>query len=484
MISFDFNSENQLLLNPKFTRREKEVLVELKNEFDLKVTSKNHFLIASSGSSQKSNTSVKLIALHIDKVLNSARRFNGHYKTNEKDNWGLVLPDYHVAGLGLKARAFLAEAEVFVRDWGVSGLASWISENKIRYISMVPAQIFDLVQKKINAPEELKKIFVGAGALNEELRDQAAQLGWPIVETYGMTETSSMIAIKEDDFFYVMPGVEVKTDADLLSIKCDSLLTATIQKIDDKIMINSVQENSWYQTEDLAELFKFEEKQCLKFLGRRTDYIKILGEGVSLTELRDKFSKLVLLQNLENSQFELTAVEDPRSGYKLVLAVESSASRERANELADLFNKTCRPYEKITQSIVVGQIPRAELGKLKTEELKRIVNEELKKDDMAKINKTPWEIGSIFLCTKCGAKYNEPNLAEEVKSEIRKKQKDDETQGKIRVITSACLGICYPEKQAFAFMPTDGKTEVYTTDLNKQVVLQEITELMGKKINK
>lgn len=103
---------------------------------------------------------------------------------------------------------------------------------------------------------------------------------------------------------------------------------------------------------------------------------------------------------------------------------------------------------------------------------------------MANINKTPWEIGSIFICIKCGAKYNELNLAEEVKSEIRKKQKDDETQGKIRVVTSACLGICYPEKQAFAFMPAEGKTEVYTTDLNKQIVLREIAELIEKKINK
>lgn len=379
MISFNFNSENQLLLNPKLTRNEKEVLVELKNEFDLKVTSKNHFLIASSGSSQKSNTSVKLIALHIDKVLNSARRFNEYYKTNEKDHWGLVLPDYHVAGLGVRARAFLSGAEVFVQDWDVSGLASWICENKIRYISMVPAQIFDLVQEKICAPEEFKKIFVGAGTLNEELRDQAMQLGWPIVETYGMTETSSMIAVKEGEFFYILPGVEVKTDADLLSIKCNSLLTATIQKIDDKILINFVHENSWYQTQDCIELFKFEEKQYLRFLGRRTDYIKILGEGVSLAELRNELSKLALLKNLNNLQFELVAVEDARTGYKLVLAVENTAHMRQASELIDLFNKTCRPYEKITQSVVVGQIPRTELGKLKVEELKHIVKEELKK---------------------------------------------------------------------------------------------------------
>ncbi len=103
---------------------------------------------------------------------------------------------------------------------------------------------------------------------------------------------------------------------------------------------------------------------------------------------------------------------------------------------------------------------------------------------MAKINQTPWEKGSIFICNKCGAKLNEPNLAEEVKSEIRKKQKADETQGLIRVVVSGCLGVCYPEKQTFAFMPVDGKTEVYTSELNKQIVLDDISDLLEKKLIK
>ena len=101
---------------------------------------------------------------------------------------------------------------------------------------------------------------------------------------------------------------------------------------------------------------------------------------------------------------------------------------------------------------------------------------------MANLNKTPWEIGSIFLCNKCGAKLNQPNIAEEVKSEIRKIQKADETQGKIRVVVSGCLGVCYPERQTFGFMPVDGKTEMFTTEINKEVILGELKEIISKKI--
>lgn len=102
---------------------------------------------------------------------------------------------------------------------------------------------------------------------------------------------------------------------------------------------------------------------------------------------------------------------------------------------------------------------------------------------MANINKIPWEIGSILLCTKCGAKFNEPDMAEAIKSEIRKKQKSDETQGKIRVVTTSCLGVCFPEKQTVAFVPVEGKTEIYTVELNKQVSLQEVSALLAKKLS-
>lgn len=101
---------------------------------------------------------------------------------------------------------------------------------------------------------------------------------------------------------------------------------------------------------------------------------------------------------------------------------------------------------------------------------------------MANVSKSPWEIGSMFICNKCGAKLNQPNIAEEVKSEIRKMQKAEETQTKIRFIVSGCLGVCYPEKQTFAFMPIEGKTEIYTTEINKDVILSEIKDLISAKL--
>lgn len=103
---------------------------------------------------------------------------------------------------------------------------------------------------------------------------------------------------------------------------------------------------------------------------------------------------------------------------------------------------------------------------------------------MATLNKTPWEVGTILVCTKCGAKFNNPDVAEEIKTEVRKKQKEDDTLTKIRVIPSGCLSVCYPEKQTFCYAPVDGKTEVYTCDLNKDLIKSEIIALIDEKIKK
>lgn len=101
---------------------------------------------------------------------------------------------------------------------------------------------------------------------------------------------------------------------------------------------------------------------------------------------------------------------------------------------------------------------------------------------MTKKYSTPWEIGSLFICTKCGVKYNQPNLAEDLKGDLRKDLRSREETSKVRVITSGCLGVCYPEEQTFAFMPNKGETEVYTTALEKDQAFTEIKEFIQKKI--
>ncbi len=136
LIDFTLESPNHLLINPKLAEAEKFVLTELQAHFEKLFGNSNYFLIPSSGSSRQSFESVKLIALKKVSVLNSARRFNSYFGAGPSDNWGLVLPEFHVAGLGILARAHLAGAKVLKAEWPVLKLGAWLEDNKISYMSL------------------------------------------------------------------------------------------------------------------------------------------------------------------------------------------------------------------------------------------------------------------------------------------------------------------------------------------------------------
>jgi hypothetical protein len=179
--------------------------------------------------------------------------------------------------------------------------------------------------------------------------------------------------VKEDAFYKLLPGVDIQIVSDLLSIKCNSLFTASLQKRANQIKFRIQDPNSWFQTEDRAESIETNKGCVLKILERDTEYIKILGMGVSLKERRDQFLSLLLIKKLWPEHYELLALEDERAGFKLVMVSDDRINLTQNNELINLYNKACQAYERICDCVIVEQIPRTELGKLKTEELKSIV---------------------------------------------------------------------------------------------------------------
>jgi O-succinylbenzoic acid--CoA ligase len=372
MIRFD-DRKNQLLVNPRLSEEEKSVFANLKNEFEKTFGAENYFLVPSSGSSKQAGQSVKLIALSYDSVLNSARRVNYYLNATEKDSWGLCLPEFHVAGLGVVSRAHLSGSEVRKIQFDIKNFSGSLFLTQVSFLSLVPAQIYDLVQAKVQGPVTLKKVFVGGGFLGSGLRLKAEELGWPVVETYGMTETASMIAVREQGQkkFRVMDGVKVAVNDGKLSISCDSLATATVQTTGQ--VIDVVPLGEWYRTEDEARIENTESGTFLEVQGRKSDYIKISGEGVSLAELRDLLQEIAVTEALGSGQVELIALEDERSGYRIAIVFEEAVSEEIRQNITEKYNFRCRPYEKVYRTIVLRQIPRTELGKLKLEELKHII---------------------------------------------------------------------------------------------------------------
>ena len=366
MNPFQFTEDclNQLLVNPKATKQEKNDLIYLQFEFEKQFGNKGYFLVPSSGSSKTENESVKLIALSVSAVLNSAKKVNQFFALTADLNWGLVLPYFHVAGLGVYARAYCSKSLVCTSDWNPETLLSWINENQIHLISLVPTQVFDIVQKQLECPEHVKTVFVGASKLSAELKEKALELKWPIIETYGMTETASMISVKLFDKLQVLPDIVVETENDKLKVKCDSLMTCSIQKTNNQIVIK--QPNAgWLLTEDRCEITFIEGKYYLNLLGRDSDFIKINGEGVSLSQLR---SVLGLHQDVT-----LVALPNQRTEHEVVLVVCENVQRDQIKSIINAYNVKVRPFEYIKKFYTVEQFPKTDLGKIQFKILEDLI---------------------------------------------------------------------------------------------------------------
>jgi O-succinylbenzoic acid--CoA ligase len=338
----DFTSdETHLLLNPRMPEEERVRLERRAAEFPLR----GHVWIATSGTSG----ALKLTALSKKALLVSAEAVNRHLESDTNDVWSLVLPTFHVGGLGIHARAFLSGARVIEREWDTRRFA----EEGVTLSSLVPAQVSDLVRERLRAPRSMRAIVVGGGALPDELYRAARELGWPVLPSYGMTECCSQVATATGDSpaLRLLSHVEVRTDEDgCLAIRSDALLTGYAAEgrfLDPKA-------DGWLQTEDVGEVREGE----LRIVGRRGAFIKIGGESVDLSRL-DAVLERVLRER--GGDAALVAVPDDRLGHVINLAYVGG----EIEVIRTSFDALVLPFERVRAVHRVAEIPRTPLGKLR-----------------------------------------------------------------------------------------------------------------------
>lgn len=348
------SSKCAVLLNPRLPQQTQQHVQEaLKHlSFD------NHIIIASSGTTSKLNE-LKLIALSKEAVVASAKAVNGYLEASCDDVWLNSLPEFHVGGLGILARAYLSKSKVIpLEKWDVDLFLHTILTHRVTLTSLVPTQLYDLVMRGISAPKSLRRVIIGGGALNTPLYEKAKQLNWPLNVTYGLSENASQVAASGLNLpkLLLLNHVEAKINhLGFLQIKSPALLSAKILISENSCEVIDPKVEGWYTTEDLAE---FQGKE-LRVLGRSGDFIKIAGESVLFSLLEKKLEEIKFQLGIKEDA-ALIAVPDERLGTSIHLATVSSDSEP----LTRRFNAAVMPYERIRKTQLIDQIPRTALGKL------------------------------------------------------------------------------------------------------------------------
>ncbi len=169
-------------------------------------------IIFTSGSSGRPRAVLHAYRNHYFCALGS----NRNIPLRPGDRWMLSLPLFHVAGIAILFRAFLAGAAVVLPD-SEHRLGENILHFEPTHLSLVATQLGDLLgnAQTDRVLKKSKAMLMGGSAIPEKLLTEAFRRGWPLVLSYGSSEMSSQITATVPG----APFAEWKTSGRLLPFR-------------------------------------------------------------------------------------------------------------------------------------------------------------------------------------------------------------------------------------------------------------------------
>lgn len=343
--------DSQVFINPRTPPEERKGLLDILHKIGVP---SEHVAILTSGSSGKK----KWVALKKSAFLVSAEAVNDLIGAFREDIWINCLPLFHVGGLSIYARAFLSNSavvDISQEAWNPVAFVERATASGATLTSLVPTQLFDLVMGSHTCPRGLRAVFVGGGALSENLYSLATALGWPLFPTYGMTECASQVATGQRlPALVPLKHIQARINAaGFLEIASKALLTCYITEegsVDPK-------KEGWFTTEDRVVF----DGRAIVDVRRGNGFVKIGGENVDLQR-----SQGILEDARVSLRYPyaaaIVAVPDDRLGNRIELRTEGPRDPS-LDALAAAYHAAAMPFERAAV-VADTSVLRTPLGKL------------------------------------------------------------------------------------------------------------------------
>jgi len=236
----------------------------------------------------------------LGQYLASARVVNQVLSVTDQSCVWITIPLYHVGGLSWLFRAVIAGAcIVFDLQFG-----------PVTHVSLVPTQLQRLLKADCLAEYlQMKAIFVGGAALSESVLQLAWAKGLPVVVSYGLTEMTSSVAIRQKGQMGFVPLPHVSWRLAItgeILVKGASLFMGYE---DEDVVVLETDAEGWFATRDCGDLSG-------AILGRLDDLIVSGGENIWPAEIVQ-----ALMQLPEIDQARVSAMDDEDYGQRPVAHV-------------------------------------------------------------------------------------------------------------------------------------------------------------------
>ncbi len=282
----------------------------------------------------------KQIILKKEQLHASVKQTQSAFKLAADDIVFCSLPLDYIAGKLMLLRAEILGLQAIITEPSSEPFSTFdktttafFKKNQGKFLfAFVPLQLGKILENE-NSRKLLKTakvILSGGAALDSSLEKKLIDLGVPVYETYGMTETVTHVAIRplldtpRSQDYRFLEGIEHKLTANnTLAIK------------------GLVSNNAWIYTNDIIS---YTEENTFKLLGRMDNVINSGGVKLHPEIIEQKIQFLLDKLNLHHNIF-CVGKPDETLGQALVLFIEANPDSVLQAKLFSIFADQLSKYE-------------------------------------------------------------------------------------------------------------------------------------------
>jgi fatty-acyl-CoA synthase len=317
---------------------------------------------------------------------NAANSVDMHAMTAE-DRVLTTLPLFHVGGLNNQTTpALMHGASVVLHaKFDVDATFEAIERERITLAVLVPAQLTAMIEHPRWSSADLsslRMITTGSTIVPERLIRAVHARGVPLAQVYGATETCPIAAYQHADEALRKVGsagraarhcelrIVDPTGAEVAGGACGEILVRGPNLMTgywrQPQATAGVMADGWFHTGDLGHR---DDEGFLYVEGRLKDLIISGGENISPAEIEN-----VLLDCTDIAEASVVGRPDVRWGEVPVAVIVPKPGRTLSRaEVMALFDGRIARYKHPKDVVIVAELPRSALGKVRKDDVRRLV---------------------------------------------------------------------------------------------------------------
>ena len=284
----------------------------------------------------------KRIAIPKQSMIASAQLTQQYFHFAQGINALVVLPSEFIGGKMMILRSLLFGYNQIWKKPSTLPLSDL--SQFIDFVALTPLQVTDQLTHDPGAFSNVGNVIIGGQKVSEQLVDQLQPLPSRFVSTYGMTETTSHIALKElnrpkQNFYTALGNTTVRLDQrDCLVIDAPHLNIYELV------------------TNDIAECISSNQ---FRIIGRNDFIINTGGAKVNPEVVEEKLAAII------PAPFLVTAKMDERLGQKIIIVIESNEWPEPAKiDLEKKMRELLGSKELPREILFTPHLKRTPTGKI------------------------------------------------------------------------------------------------------------------------